>query len=89
MGTEVHRLFLTIKINKIKNTNNIGVINVFLAVHARIELAAPDRQSRMLATTPMDLYSHFKTVEVQLVCICCSFHRSPYGNRTRDFTVKG
>ena len=29
--------------------------NFLLAVHARIELAAPDRQSRMLATTPMDL----------------------------------
>ena len=29
MGTEVYRLFLIVKINKIKNTNNIGVINVF------------------------------------------------------------
>ena len=63
-------------------------LTIFLADHARIELAAPDRQSRMLATTPMDQKSHFKTIKVQLVCMCCSFHCSPTGNRNPILWMK-
>jgi hypothetical protein len=36
----------------------------------------------------MDQKSHFKTVEVQLVCLCCSFNCSPYENRTHVAGMK-
>ena len=64
-GTEVHRLFRIIKINKIKSTNNIGVIIFNFSCQDRIRTCDSLHQHIVKAETPCsswDFYTMFRGV---------------------------